>query len=572
MAIDPSIALGYRPPQVNIDIPSPIQQFGQVMSLRQMMDQSKVRQMQMQEAQMDLQQKQRDMQEKQALADFLTRAQGGAQSQPAQTPAATPPGSASLGQMMTGTPSAPAPSQQIGGLHIGEILRVAPNLGPAFIKTHLGLQQSEAEAQGKAYDAAAKKAEGLGRIAVSIRDAKDPSAQFNSGIWEAMNNNLLAPEVGRQMIADGYDKHAGDVQAFIDGSLGVKDHAVAAKDELEAFAKAKDNAGTTIRGVGDQAGYDRWLSQQPKPIQAILGPTYSPQLKNIVQDWGVSGAEMPKTVDARRAAAAPVLMQAFKQGPQAFQAKLAQYPQDVQDAFSDVKSVDDINRQALTPDQRRQADQASSATEIADLDVGGKPHKVLVNKQTGNVVKDLGESGFKPQQINVNAATNLLDRESARFAKPHEKAVTDANSQLEKIADARAMINGPAEAQALGIPKVLTALVGGQGSGVRVTQPELNAIAKARGITGDVEGFLRKVSGGGALTKEQQRQLTQLMDDVAARVKQKQQIANDALDRINSAGSRDEIVAIDSEVRKKLSGMESTPAPAQKKPLSEIFK
>jgi hypothetical protein len=177
---------------------------------------------------------------------------------------------------------------------------------------------------------------------------------------------------------------------------------------------------------------------------------------------------------------------------------------------------------------------------------------VLVNKRTGQVVKDLGESGIKPPQVNVNANANLLDRESARFAKPHEKAVTDANVQLEKINDARAMINGGAEAQALGVPKVLTALVGGAGSGIRVTQPELNAIAKARGIGGDVEGFIRKVSGGGALTPEQQRQLTGLLDDVAARIRQKQSIANDALDRINSAGSREEIVAIDKQARQKL--------------------
>jgi hypothetical protein len=87
---------------------------------------------------------------------------------------------------------------------------------------------------------------------------------------------------------------------------------------------------------------------------------------------------------------------------------------------------------------------------------------------------------------------------------------------------------------------------------VRITQPELNAIAKARGITGDVEGFINKFSGKGPLTAEQKRQLTQLMDDVADRIRQKQAIANDALDRINSAGSRDEIVRIDSEARRKL--------------------
>lgn len=561
MPLDPSIIAGFRPPQVNLDVPSPIQQFGQVMTLRGLMDQQQIRQMQMQGERLDLEQKQRTASEQQALANYLKSAYGGAQPAPTQAPA-TPAAPASIGQMMTGTPSAPAPSApQVGGLHIGEILRVAPTLGPAFIKTQLGLQQAEHEANIKKYDALAKQAEGLGRLGISIRDAKDPEARFAPAIWEGINNGLITPEVGRQMIADGYAKHAGDVDAYINGAQSVKDHAVTVKDDLEALGKAKDFTASAIGAVSDQAGYDRLFPQLDKRIQAVLGPTYSPQLKDAVRDnWGVSVADLPKTLEARRGIAVPALVAAFKQGPEAYKALLAKSPKDIQDTFGDAKSTDDINRQALTPAQRQQADK--EATEIADIDVGGKPHKMLINKQTGAVVKDLGPSGFRPQQVNVNAATNLLDRESARFAKPHEKAVADANSQLEKINDARAMINGPAEAQALGIPKVLSALVGGQSSGLKINMAELNMLAKARGITGDVEGFLRKVSGGGTLTREQQQQLTQILDDVAARIRQKQTMANDALDRINSAGSREEIVGIDKDVRNKLSAMESGPASA----------
>jgi ribosomal protein L25 (general stress protein Ctc) len=213
--------------------------------------------------------------------------------------------------------------------------------------------------------------------------------------------------------------------------------------------------------------------------------------------------------------------------------------------------------QPITPQQKAQAEAAANATELTELEIDGKAHKVLVNKRTGDLVKDLGLSGFKPQQVNVNANASLLDRESARFAKPHEKSIADSNSQLEKINEARSLINGPATAQALGIPKVLSALVGGAGSGLRMTKAELDAIAKARGISGDVEGFIRKVSGGGTLTPEQQRDLTGLLDDVGTRIVQKQSIANDALDRINTAGSRDEIVRIDSEVRRKLSAPQS---------------
>lgn len=153
--------------------------------------------------------------------------------------------------------------------------------------------------------------------------------------------------------------------------------------------------------------------------------------------------------------------------------------------------------------------------------------------------------------------TAALDRETTKFSKPHEKAVADATAQLEKIADARAMINGNAESQALGIPKVLTALVSGVGSGVRITQPELNAIGTARGVKGDVEGFINSVSGKGKLTDTQKQQLTGILNDVETRVRQKQAIANDALDKINGAGSRGEIIQHDKDARKALSDLET---------------
>ncbi len=195
-------------------------------------------------------------------------------------------------------------------------------------------------------------------------------------------------------------------------------------------------------------------------------------------------------------------------------------------------------------------------TKVVQLEMGGKPHQVLVDDATGVPIKDMGETGEKPPVFNANAGLITLDRESARLAKPYEKGISDANAQLDKIADARTMINGSAEAQALGVPKVLTALVSGAGSGVRITQPELNAIAKARGIAGDVQGTLQSWAGKGKLTPEQQKQLTGILDDVHARILQKQSIHNETLDRINGAASREEIINADKEARQKLSALE----------------
>lgn len=159
--------------------------------------------------------------------------------------------------------------------------------------------------------------------------------------------------------------------------------------------------------------------------------------------------------------------------------------------------------------------------------------------------------------VNVNAGLTALDRETKQFGSKYEKGLSEANSQLEKIADARVMINGPAEAQALGIPKVLTALVSGAGSGVRITQAELNQIAGARGVAGNFEGWLNNINGKGKLTSTQQAQLTTILNDVQSRLLAKREIHNAALNEISGAGSRDQIIAADKSARERLSAMET---------------
>lgn len=44
-------------------------------------------------------------------------------------------------------------------------------------------------------------------------------------------------------------------------------------------------------------------------------------------------------------------------------------------------------------------------TEVTKLEVNGKPHTVLVNKKTGETIKDLGETGEKPPNVNINQGT-----------------------------------------------------------------------------------------------------------------------------------------------------------------------
>jgi hypothetical protein len=196
-------------------------------------------------------------------------------------------------------------------------------------------------------------------------------------------------------------------------------------------------------------------------------------------------------------------------------------------------------------------------TEVRNVMKNGKPHQVLFNSETGEEMRDLGETGEKPPTVNVNAETSALDRESSRFAKTHEANVKAANDQLEKIVEARALLTtGNAESQALAVPKVLTALISGQGTGVRITQAELNQIAAARGIQGDFQAWVQRISSGKKLTPDQTSQLVGVLDAAQQRLEQKREIANKALDTINSAGSRSDIVKADQDARKALAEFE----------------
>ena len=52
-------------------------------------------------------------------------------------------------------------------------------------------------------------------------------------------------------------------------------------------------------------------------------------------------------------------------------------------------------------------------THVTQLEIGGKPHQVLVNTQTGETVKDLGETGEKPPTVNVNQGSWALEEDQS---------------------------------------------------------------------------------------------------------------------------------------------------------------
>ena len=170
------------------------------------------------------------------------------------------------------------------------------------------------------------------------------------------------------------------------------------------------------------------------------------------------------------------------------------------------------------------------------------------------------EAGTQAQR--AAAETSLAqsaqgDKETNTYAKPHLANLAAGQSQMEKITEAQQMLtNGNAVAQASAIPKFMTAIISGQGTGIKITQPELNGIGHARGIPGDVQATISRWSTGQSLTPEQSSQMQGVLSDVAGRIKQKIQISNDTINQIQSAPDKQSKIAADQAGRSHLNALE----------------
>jgi len=92
MAIDPSIALGYRPPQLQMpEIQTPLERYAKVLSLQNLMRQGQLGDIQLQTGRLNLQQLQQGVQEKLDFANYLRNQITGSQQpqSPPQTMSAT---------------------------------------------------------------------------------------------------------------------------------------------------------------------------------------------------------------------------------------------------------------------------------------------------------------------------------------------------------------------------------------------------------------------------------------------------------------------------------------------------
>lgn len=159
------------------------------------------------------------------------------------------------------------------------------------------------------------------------------------------------------------------------------------------------------------------------------------------------------------------------------------------------------------------------------------------------------------QQNAVHRASDAAtEREYAYTRNKWDKDLGTYQSQNEKLNEAEGFIGKGALGDALGSIKSLSGLASGQGSGVRITQAELNSIAQSRGLGGDFQAALQKFGDGRKLTPDQEKNLRGILEDVQHVAAAKEQVLNKGLDDLSNATDPKTIRKIDSQLRHVLMG------------------
>ena len=175
----------------------------------------------------------------------------------------------------------------------------------------------------------------------------------------------------------------------------------------------------------------------------------------------------------------------------------------------------------------------------------------------------------KGQNITINqgkadtAAATKRDAETSKeFVRVNKRLTTGYDKlqgQMDNLDAAEKEISGTAPAQALGIIKSIVATAGGQGSGVRITQAELNSLTKARNLGDSFEAWLQKFGSGKSLAPEQVTQIRDMLSGIRETANAKHQQYLDSLDRLNGARSVQDVRQIESEFNHAQSGGSAKP-------------
>jgi hypothetical protein len=222
MAIDPSISLGVRPPVIQpLQIQSPLEQYGKILSLRNLMTEQQSGQLGLQAQQLKLQQEQKGIQE-----------------------------DANIRQLYATNPN---PS------HAEIISTVGPVRGAALIK-------AQAEQYEQQLKTNAAKAARIGQLAGSAVDAPT----YKNAIMTAVTENLIPADHGRELAALDWNDPAtqAQVKQFQTQALSAEQQHTALLADLEEKRKAALAPGELAKSQAELAKSQAESELKQRQIEA----------------------------------------------------------------------------------------------------------------------------------------------------------------------------------------------------------------------------------------------------------------------------------------------------------------
>lgn len=160
-------------------------------------------------------------------------------------------------------------------------------------------------------------------------------------------------------------------------------------------------------------------------------------------------------------------------------------------------------------------------------DTTPQPQRDQVTLQANQDYKKIAQDPAMQELLRSNAANSQLEKSFASSDNQLKTLRTPIDAQAKNISDAKDYLaqNNPS-ANALVAPAIIKALVGGQGSGVRITTPEISAINNGRGKIADFRSWLSAWSADPkayeALLPEQKQWLGAVLDKINSKVQSKQ--------------------------------------------------
>lgn len=286
MALNPNISLQVQPPQFAApQIASPLEQYQKVLTLRNLMAQGQLGQLNLEQTRLENQALQRTAADEQAARQLLSR------------------------------PDAPTEPEIYGTL--------GPKAGSAFLK-------AKADAEESRLKAMAERAGGMASRAGTILANPDV---FVPTIMQAQADGFLTPAQAREILKGGYNE--GQIRQFADQALTRKQQIDAALDQAKATREAAESEarlpGLRAKSLEEQLGvaaqtapnnqaeWDAWRAGLSPELQARTPAMFSPAARQQVQMMGVKpaapvpGRDVPYTPDVfqqqreLRIAGAPVV-------------------------------------------------------------------------------------------------------------------------------------------------------------------------------------------------------------------------------------------------------------------------